>query len=96
MKDLSKELFNPLSGEDFGQMFTQSYGSQETLQGYATKGTVKDILEDFVLVDVGLKSEGRVQLREFGANVPKVGDIIDVFIERYESRDGSAVLSYTK
>ncbi|MCL2017302.1 MAG: 30S ribosomal protein S1 [Alphaproteobacteria bacterium] len=96
MKDLSKELFNPLSGEDFGQMFTQSYGTQETLQGYATKGTVKDIVSDFVLVDVGLKSEGRVQMREFGASVPKVGDIIDVFIERYESRDGSAVLSYTK
>ena len=96
MKDLSKELFNPLSGEDFGQMFNQSYGAQETLQGYATKGTVKDIVSDFVLVDVGLKSEGRVQLREFGANPPKAGDIIDVFVERYESRDGSAVLSYTK
>ncbi|MCL1785957.1 MAG: 30S ribosomal protein S1 [Alphaproteobacteria bacterium] len=96
MKDLSKELFNPLSGEDFGQMFNQSYGTQETLQGYATKGTVKDIPDDFVLVDVGLKSEGRVALREFGATPPKVGDIIDVFIERYESRDGSAVLSYTK
>jgi small subunit ribosomal protein S1 len=96
MKDLSKELFNPLSGEDFGQMFDQSYGTQETLQGYATKGTVKDIPDDFVLVDVGLKSEGRVALREFGANPPKIGDIIDVFVERYESRDGSAVLSYTK
>ena len=96
MKDLSKELFNPLSGEDFGQMFDQTYTNQETLQGYATKGTVKDIRADFVLVDVGLKSEGRVGLREFGANPPKVGDIIDVFVERYESRDGSAVLSYTK
>ncbi|MCL2538196.1 MAG: 30S ribosomal protein S1 [Alphaproteobacteria bacterium] len=96
MKDLSKELFNPLSGEDFGQMFNQTYGSQETLQGYATKGTVKDIKIDFVLVDVGLKSEGRVQLREFGATPPSVGDIIDVFIERYESKDGAAVLSYTK
>jgi small subunit ribosomal protein S1 len=96
MKDLSKELFNPLAQEDFGQMFNQSYGTQETLQGYATKGTVKDIRTDFVLVDVGLKSEGRVQLREFGATPPKVGDIIDVFVERYESKEGTAVLSYTK
>jgi len=96
MKDLSKDLFNPLSGEDFGQMFNQSYGAQETLQGYATKGTVKDIRSDFVLVDVGLKSEGRVQLREFGATPPKVGDIIDVFVERYESKEGTAVLSYSK
>ncbi|MBO5662329.1 MAG: 30S ribosomal protein S1 [Alphaproteobacteria bacterium] len=96
MKDLSKDLFNPLSGEDFVQMFDTNYGSQETLQGYATKGTVKDIRGDFAMVDVGLKSEGRVPLKEFGASVPSVGDIIDVFVERYESREGTAVLSYTK
>lgn len=96
MKDLSKELFNPIANEDFGPLFEQSFGSQETLQGYATKGTVKDIINDFVLVDVGLKSEGRVLLKEFGANPPKVGDIIDIFVERYESREGTAVLSYVK
>ena len=96
MKDLSKDLFNPVPGEDFVQMFDANYGSQETLQGYATKGTVKDIRGDFAMVDVGLKSEGRVPLKEFGASVPVVGDIIDVFVERYESREGTAVLSYTK
>ena len=96
MKDLSKDLFNPLSGEDFVQMFDANYGTQETLQGYATKGTVKDIRGDFAMVDVGLKSEGRVPLKEFGASVPSIGDIIDVFVERYESREGTAVLSYSK
>ncbi len=96
MKDLSKDLFNPIAGEDFVAMFDQNYGSQETLQGFATKGTVKDIRGDFVLVDVGLKSEGRIPLKEFGASVPSVGDIIDVFVERYESREGTAVLSYAK
>ena len=96
MKDLSKDLFNPLSGEDFTSLFDKTYGSQETLQGYATKGTVKSISSDFVIVDVGLKSEGRVPLKEFGASVPSVGDIIDVFVERYESREGTAVLSYKK
>ena len=96
MKDLSKDLFNPVSGEDFVQMFDANYGSQETLQGYATKGTVKCIRSDFAMVDVGLKSEGRVPLKEFGASVPSVGDIIDVFVERYESREGTAILSYTK
>lgn len=89
-------MFNPVASEDFGPMFEGAFGSQETLQGYATKGTVKDIISDFVLVDVGLKSEGRVLLKEFGANVPKVGDIIDIFIERYESREGTAILSYFK
>ena len=96
MKDLSKDLFNPIAGEDFVKMFDENYGKQETLQGYATKGTVKDIRGDFVIVDVGLKSEGRVPLKEFGASVPAVGDIIDVFVERYESREGTAVLSYAK
>ncbi|MDR0449467.1 MAG: 30S ribosomal protein S1 [Rickettsiales bacterium] len=96
MKDLSKGIFNPLAGENFGDLFNAAYGSQETLQGYATKGNVKDIIGDFVLVDVGLKSEGRVLLKEFGATPPKVGDIVDVFVERYESREGTAMLSYTK
>ena len=96
MKDLSKDLFNPVSGEDFIQLFNQNYGNQETLQGYATKGTIKDIRNDFAMVDVGLKSEGRIPLKEFGASVPAIGDIIDVFVERYESREGTAVLSYTK
>ncbi len=96
MKDLSKGLFNPVANEDFVAMFDKNYGTQETLQGFATKGTVKDIRGDFVLVDVGLKSEGRVPLKEFGASVPAVGDIIDVFVERYESREGTAVLSYAK
>lgn len=96
MKDLSKDLFNPTAGEDFASMFNTNYGNQETLQGFGTKGTVKDLRNDFVMVDVGLKSEGRVPLKEFGANAPKIGDIIDVFVERYESREGTAVLSYTK
>ena len=74
MKDLSKDLFNPIAGEDFVKMLDENYGKQETLQGYATKGTVKDIRGDFVIVDVGLKSEGRVPLKEFGASVPAVGD----------------------
>ncbi|MGI5846217.1 MAG: 30S ribosomal protein S1 [Alphaproteobacteria bacterium] len=96
MKDLSKGLFNPVADEKFAELFDANYGKQETLQGYATKGTVKDIKSDFALVDVGLKSEGRVSLKEFGAHPPKVGDIIDIFVERYESREGTAVLSYTK
>ena len=96
MKDFSKNLFNPIANEDFGTMFDAAHGAQETLQGFATKGTVKDIISDFVMVDVGLKSEGRVLLKEFGANPPKLGDIIDIFVERYESRDGTAVLSYVK
>ncbi|MDR2268787.1 MAG: 30S ribosomal protein S1 [Rickettsiales bacterium] len=96
MKDLSKDLFNPITNEDFGAMFDGAYGAQETLQGYATKGTIKDIISDFVLIDVGLKSEGRVPLKEFGSNPPKVGDIVDIFVERYESREGTAVLSYSK
>ena len=96
MKDLSKDLFNPIANEDFVKMFDENYGKQETLQGYATKGTVKDIRGDFAMVDVGLKSEGRIPLKEFGASVPSVGDIIDVFVERYESREGTAILSYAK
>ncbi len=96
MKDLSKDIFNPIENEKFEDLFNKTLGKQETLQGFATKGTITNVISDFVLVDVGLKSEGRVPLREFGANKPNVGDIIDVFVERYESKDGTAVLSYAK
>src|SRR6202043_2043915 len=55
---------------------------------------------DFVTIDVGLKSEGRVALREFsnGGGAPEVkeGDIVDIFVDRMENKEGEAVLSREK
>ena len=63
-------------------------------------GTVVDIEGDVVLIDVGLKSEGRVPLKEFTGTDQEVeikpGDTVDVFVERYEDRDGMVSLSREK
>ena len=64
------------------------------------KGTVVGIENEFVLIDVGLKSEGRVALKEFAApgqkHEIKVGDIVEVYLERMEDKHGEAVLSREK
>ncbi|HTQ72603.1 MAG TPA: 30S ribosomal protein S1 [Acidocella sp.] len=86
--------------DDFAALLDSSLGGAAGFEGSVVSGRVLRIDDDFVIVDVGLKSEGRVPLREFapvGAK-PEVnpGDVFDLFIERYEDKDGSMVLSREK
>ncbi|GAN78811.1 30S ribosomal protein S1 [Acidocella aminolytica] len=86
--------------DDFAALLDASLGSNTGFEGSVITGRVLRIDDDFVIVDVGLKSEGRVPLREFapvGAK-PEVnpGDVYDLFIERYEDKDGAMVLSREK
>ncbi|MDE2238525.1 MAG: 30S ribosomal protein S1 [Rhodospirillales bacterium] len=86
--------------DDFAALLDSSLGGAAGFEGSVVSGRVLRIDDDFVIVDVGLKSEGRVPLREFapiGAK-PEVnpGDVYDLFIERYEDKDGSMVLSREK
>jgi small subunit ribosomal protein S1 len=61
------------------------------------KGTIVSVDSNFVTIDVGLKSDGRVSVSEFESDgVMNVGDSIDVYIERYESKNGEIVLSREK
>lgn len=64
------------------------------------KGTITAVDDNFVTVDVGLKSEGRIPMSEFccGGAKPelKVGDVVDVLVDRYESKNGEIVLSREK
>ena len=86
--------------EDFEALLNESLGGDRGLEGSVLKGTVLRVEGDHALIDVGLKSEGRVPLKEFGRDedAEKVagGDIVDVFVERYENRDGLIVLSRDK
>ena len=52
--------------EDFEALLEESYGTGEAMEGRVVKGTIIAIENDFALIDVGLKCEGRVPLREFG------------------------------
>jgi len=88
--------FNP-STEDFAALLEQSFSSNDPLEGTVVKGRVTAIENDLAIIDVGLKTEGRVALREFSvAGSPPaivVGDTVDVYLERIENSMGEAVLS---
>jgi len=81
--------------EDFGALLNEFMG-KGALQGKVVSGSVIGFDDDNVIVDVGLKSEGKIPLKECGAQELKIGDTIEVFIERYEDRNGNAVLSREK
>ena len=86
--------------EDFASMLEESFGGSGSLERTVVKGTVIAIENDSALIDVGLKSEGRVSLKEFAApGQPaelSVGDQVEVFVERFEDSNGEAVLSREK
>ena len=98
--EISKDENLPKTDENFAELLEESLGSDERLQGRVTSGTVMALENDLVLLDVGLKSEGHVPLREFLDANGKIsvaeGDKIDVFVERFEGRDGTVVLSREK
>lgn len=86
--------------ENFVAMLEETFGEGNLSEGSVVKGTVIAIEGDSVLIDVGLKSEGRVGVREFTGPGGEIeianGDIIDVYLERMEDRNGEAVLSREK
>lgn len=82
--------------EDFGALLDE-YMGKGSFQGKVVSGKVIGFDDDIVIVDVGLKSEGRIPLRECGMGVElSIGDNIDVYIDRYEDKDGNVVLSREK
>ncbi len=89
-----------MGGEDFASLLDETLGRDSGFDGSVVTGRVIRLTDEFAIVDVGLKSEGRVALKEFGApgsnHEVKPGDVIDLFVERYEDRDGTIVLSREK
>ncbi len=88
------------SREDFAALLEDSFTSGNLQEGAVIKGIVVAIEKDLAVIDVGLKTEGRVPLREFMApgrqNEIKVGDTVEVYLERVENALGEAVLSRDK
>lgn len=85
--------------EDFAALLDETLGEQG-FEGRVLKGTVLSVDNDVAVVDVGLKSEGRVPLKEFGTPGQDldlgIGDEVDVYVERYEDREGLIRLSREK
>jgi small subunit ribosomal protein S1 len=90
---------NP-SKEDFAALLNESFTADSLMEGAVIKGTVVAIEKDLAVIDVGLKTEGRVPLKEFIApgrqTELKVGDEVEVYLERVENALGEAVLSREK
>ena len=96
-KELNK--LNP-SVDDFAALLEESMSKINLSEGTIIKGKVTAVENDFVIVDVGLKTEGRIPTREFksasGPSIPEIGDDVDVYLDRVENSNGEAVLSREK
>ena len=88
------------SRDDFEALLNESYGENEAFEGTVVKGTVVAIEKDVAVIDIGLKTEGRVALKEFSGpgrdQALKVGDVVEVYLERVENALGEAVISRDK
>ncbi len=97
MSDVS--TYSP-SRDDFAALLNESYGESEAFEGTVIKGRVVAIEKDVAVIDIGLKTEGRVALKEFqgpGREGPvDVGDEVEVYLERIENALGEAVISRDK
>lgn len=100
MADTAGAVQEPEMTENFAALLDESFGDVTSIEGSVVKGTVVSIDNDAALIDVGLKSEGRVALKEFGNPGQKAelkpGDIVEVYVERMEDRNGEAMLSREK
>jgi len=86
--------------EDFAAMLEESFQQKDKIEGTVVTGTVIAIENDEAVVDVGLKAEGRVPIKEFSTQgnpvEVKVGDSFEIYVERFENRNGEAILSRDK
>lgn len=89
-----------VSMEDFEALLFESFEVNEPAEGNVVKGTIVAIEKDLAVIDVGLKTEGRVPLKEFGAagrdGTLEVGSEVEVYVDRVENAMGEAVLSREK
>jgi small subunit ribosomal protein S1 len=95
---MSTQTLSP-SKEDFASLLDETFNDDAGIEGTVVSGRVVAIEKDLVAIDIGLKTEGRVALKEFtgpGREAPNVGDIVEVYLERVENALGEAVLSRDK
>ncbi|MBI2346833.1 MAG: 30S ribosomal protein S1 [Deltaproteobacteria bacterium] len=92
-------MSNISAGRDseFARLFEESFRRTPIQEGEIIKGTVVRITKDYVVIDIGFKSEGQVPIEEFrdpqGQLTCQVGDVVDVFVESIEDDEGLLVLS---
>jgi small subunit ribosomal protein S1 len=97
VKEVAKEVTNP-SKDDFQTQLQEQYlKSLEGLEeGDLVEGHVVQVTRDFIFIDVGYKSEGKIPIIEFGEQPPVIGDIVSVILVKKEARNGEIVVSKKK
>jgi small subunit ribosomal protein S1 len=100
MASVAAKIQDNPDSKEFAALLAESMKSQSNFTGNVVNGTIIAVTNDFAIVDVGLKSEGRIPLQEFSkpGEDPelKIGDAVEVFVERMEDRNGESVLSREK
>jgi small subunit ribosomal protein S1 len=100
MAQAAARLFDNDESSEFAALLNDSMKQQKNFTGQVVNGRIVGLTDDSVIVDVGLKSEGRIAKREFGlpGQDPeiRIGDTVEVYVERMEDRDGYTVLSREK
>lgn len=100
MAQAAARLEDNEDSKEFAALLEESLKDQESFEGSVVQGTIIALENDFVIVDVGLKSEGRIPKQEFtrpGEDLEiKAGDVVEVFVERMEDRNGESRLSREK
>jgi small subunit ribosomal protein S1 len=100
MARIAANLKDSDTAPDFAALLNDILPPKKSFEGRVVKGRIVGMTDDFAIIDVGLKSEGRVALREF--SLPgqdpsiRIGDDVEVFVERMENRDGETGLSREK
>ena len=93
------QVMNP-SRDDFAALLEESFKTNALDEGNVVKGKVIAIEKEYAIIDVGLKTEGKIPLKEFGLpgqpNKIAVGDNVEVFLDRVENAMGEAILSRDK
>lgn len=99
-RDSERKFYNEVSryeDEDFAALLSKSFEDVAMREGSTIEGTINSINENFVLVNIGFKSEGKIAIQQFANHsVLHVGNKIPVYIENTETSDGSILLSYVK
>ena len=100
MAGIAAKLEDREESKDFAALLGETLGENQNFEGEVVTGTIVAFGSDFVTVDVGLKSEGRIPLKEFGLAGQRaemeIGDAVEVYVDRLEDRNGEAVLSREK
>jgi small subunit ribosomal protein S1 len=92
-------MMNP-SRDDFAALLDEQMAGRDMIEGQVVHGKVVGVEKDYLIVDVGLKTEGRIPVKEFigigEGPTPKLGDSVEVYLERVENAMGEAVISREK